>query len=758
MTEDDSESMHRQDPSPDQGSAAGGNRPNLDGRHSVEGTPISTDQDAEGVQPASDGETDARGGGKRTRETRKQKTRGPRPSDSDVTNTVFNYFAGATRVETAGVRSGDRTEPVSRRVTGRLDEADITATVSRYARPDCFVETVRLLRRQRVVVLEGLPGTGRRAGAVSLLREVTAGRLVVLSPLVTLRQLAEYQYKEGFGYLVVDRMPDRNSADIDFTWATVSDQVHDGKAYLVVTSAAVAARAANRAVPHVDWACPPASEVLRAQLIGRGYLREAVDETVCALVAELPNDCPLERLINLAELVGDGTQPTEALKQLDENAGREVRRWFAEQPSIWEIVEVTALCFLEGTDVRTFEMLLEALRNAIGAQLSAKQVKAARRDDRPFADRSARVDRDGLIGVKDVQLGAGTSRVMVFKDEAYLRFVLEQLWQTRSIAFWDAVRDWLDAIVVRGDSLRVASGLAWLACTSFDEVERSYLDPWSWGRIGWNGQVTAMYVLWYLCHREALAPVALQTTVGWANGRDIDRRWTALIAFAGDLGVSYPTDAANRIWQLTTQSDLLRGPGCNALACLFATLAEEAPEDATVVLRLLDRKMTKFGTGSGSMRMQANDLMRIRELTMTAALAVISIAAIRTRRSTIFEYLQDIRVRDNGDGLILAARIWAGVTCYRPFRREALIALRRGLHTLRDISDDPLVDARAFGTALSEAMPPHEREPFKRDFTTIDNQLRRGKKESPADVLLVCMEAISPRSDRARTPSHGGTQ
>jgi hypothetical protein len=662
------------------------------------------------------------------------------PTGGSIAEAVFNFY-GEVKAEAVGLAPGGSGRGGRRAETGRLTESEVTTQTDRYAQPDCFDEAAGLLRQERVLVLEGPPGTGRRSGAINLLRAVTDDRLVALSPMVSLRKLAEHEYHPGYGYLVVDRRSDGNPADVDFTWANVVDQVCEGEAYLVLTSTTVAVRAADRAVRHVTWQRPPAAAVLRAQLTGRGYRQDAIEDLVARLIAELPDTCPLTRLVDLAVLVVDkGMEPAEALQHWTKTAGREVQTWFAETPSHREVVEVAALGFLEGTDVRSFETLLSGLQKAMVKRMAvpAKKARAIWQDENLFADRSARAAGAGLIEVEDRESHTGPTRAVVFKDKAYGRFVLDQLWRSRSTAFWDAIREWLDEIVAGGVSVSVAQGLAKLACASFEEVERSYLDPWSWGRVGWSGQVTSTYVLWYLCQLDGLAAAALHTAVRWANGSDVDRRWTALVAFAGDLGVCYPTEAANRLWQLTAQSNDLSAAGCTALGCLFATLVDESPDNANVVLNLLSRKMERFGTGHGGGRMQANALMRMRSLTMAASLAVVSASSARTRRSALFEYLPAHR-----DRLPLAARICAGVFRFRPFRRQALISLRRGLHALRDISEDPHAQARAFGAALSDALPPEERAPLRTDFTRIDEQLRRGKRDSPAEVLLACLEAIS---------------
>lgn len=642
----------------------------------------------------------------------------------------------------AGRRAGGR-----RRVTGKMSDTDVEAAVRRYAEPACFEDAIANLRSGRILVVEGVPGTGRRAGALNLLRQVTLSTLVVLSPTYSLRELAEREYDEGCGYLILDRIRDRDRerADLEFTWSNVKDQVTEAKAYLVITSSFVGS-AATDSVPHVSWTAPPTGEILRAQLDGVENLEEKLRE----LLALLPEACSLASLVAIARVIRDeGMTPVEAMKKVDENAGRRVREWFAGKPDLREVMAATALCFLDGTDLRTFEGLLQQLSTVMASHLDGKKAKTAvlKRDADLFHDRETLLLGNGLLDVRDVPWRAGTIRNVVFKDDAYRHHVLDHLWQTRSKHFWDPVREWLaGAIAVAGDDVAVAGGLAWLACASIDEVERSYLDPWSAGLIGLSGQVTSAYVLWMMCHREGLAPVALQTAVRWAGDRDLDRKWTAALAFGGELGVYYPADAVNRLWQLASQNDELWQVSCAALACLFVILRDDEAGDPNIVLNLLDIKMKTFGVGSGrgdaKRPMPAKQLIRLQALTMSACLSVFAADSFRTGRPAVFEYL----VKEPGR-IAAIARVWAGVIIYRPLRWRAFKELRRGLHALRDIdSKQATATARAFGSALSEALPPSERRPFKEEFMQVDERLRKGEKKAPAEVLLACLDAIAVKT------------
>jgi hypothetical protein len=666
---------------------------------------------------------------KREPET-KRDARGPQ---QQVTQNYYGgvYAGGAV----FGVQNHEGRQPTAGTVTGRLPIEEVAAVVARYARPDCFGVAAERLANERVLVIEGKSGIGRRAGAVALLSEVDAVRLTLLSPSLTLRQLAERDYDEGRGYLVVDRFGERNSAVSEFSWSSVRDQVCEARAYLVVT-----AGVGVRGVSRVAWTRPPADEVLLAHLTGRGVGDDDAREKVAEIAEDLPDEVGLSGLANVAELIATGTAPADALKSLKDTAADEVRSWFAEEPEDRKLLEAAALCFLEYVDVRSFEFALDRLQAAMVKRLPGKSGKAlARPTGRPLATRAKRVP---LMHVKEMAARVGTASVVVFKDEEYGRCVLAELWRTQDNAFWDGIAEWLDEMVVKADSLSVARGLAALACAAFEEVNNSFLQPWSWGTVGLNGQFTAIYTLWYMCHGD-LAPVALQTAVGWAGERDIDQRWSAVVAFGGALGLSFAVESVNQLWvQLIARTDDLQVTACGAIAQLFAGLTDDPNCDAKAVLALLDMKMRKYGLGIGAERMRAASLMRFRALVMAAALAVLEVNSFETGQPAIIRYL-DQYMRKQPDRLEAVARLWAAVLRHRPHRRRAILALRRSLRALRELSDEPREDARRIGAALARALPEKEHELFKRDFNTVNRQQNRGQKDLSADVLLACLDAIS---------------
>ncbi|MEV4134490.1 hypothetical protein AB0J72_20255 [Dactylosporangium sp. NPDC049742] len=673
---------------------------------------------------------------------------------------TYNTFNGAVTApgstfgvrEGAGPRSGGH-----RKVTGRIGDEHAAATVRRYAAPPCFVEAQAKLRTHHVVVVEGRPGTGRRSGAINLLREVTREPLVVLSPTLSLRELAERAYDSGFGYLILDHVYEQRRVDLEFTWANVQENIERAGAFLVITNSCVGGTASS-AVPHIAWDLPSAEAVLRAQL----GPREDLDTIVHDVLAAFGDDAAPAKLAAVARLIrDDNLSVEEALKKLDESARRQVLEWFAGRPAHRDVVAAAALCFLEGTDIRTYEVLLDDLHEVLAGRVSGKRAKAQlrKRDADMFGERETRLHGTGLLQMRSETWNGAPIEIVAFKDDAYRRYVLAELWRTQTNHFWDSVCEWLtEAAVSRfaESHTAVASGLAWLACSSVNETQRCYLEPWSAATTGWPGQVTAAYALWFMCHRDELASIALQTAVRWARSGDSDQRWTAAFALGGELGMFFPSDAVNRLWQLMTRDTDLWVIGCASMAALFATLSDDEDGDPVTVLNLLGKKMTDFGTGAGPADRKgpvpAVQLMRLRTLTMTAALSVVSASSIRTGRPAVAEYLARNRRRaatgaeplaGNRRRMAMIARIWAGVLTFRPLRWEAFFALRLALHALRDIDEDYLATSRDFGTALAEALPEAERRTFKDAFMQVDERARKGRKEPLAEVLVACIEAIT---------------
>lgn len=651
---------------------------------------------------------------------------GPAPPSAQVAGerltTVNNIFNGETHAHGSvfGVTAANVDPPGS--ATGTLRSREITAALGCYVEPPPYDSALRSLLTDRVVALTGPSGIGKRAGAISLARQVTTGPLVVLSPVVSLKELADEKrrrYEAGHAYLVIDWQGEAEATDTDFRLGLVREAVAAADAFLIITCATPGG--SPRAVHHIAWCCPDLAKVVRAH--GDGAATDALD----AAAGLLPGDAPLSGVVAFARRIAAGDDPDTAMEVFDVTARQDVRAWFDAEPPVQEVLEVSALAFVLGVTERRFESLLACLEEAMTPVLIAGEpAEDTGRPEPLLPQRRARRGGDGaLIRVDRVVTEGSRRRIPVFAMPGYRRQVLAELWERYPVAFWDALRTWLDGIVEDEESLPVAQALALFAEVDLDEVQESYLERWS---AAWPGQMTATHVLWFMC-RDGLAPLALRIASRWAGQGSASQRWTASIAFSGELGRRYPVEAAKRLWQLVMQGDDRSSEdACVALAGLYATLVDGAG-GAGVVLAILDHQL------DGALANRADPRRRTRAV--RAALTVLSVADRRTGRSSVMSHL--CRRPDRVDTV---ARLWAGALRHRGFRRRALEALLDGLGSLAALSARPAEDARALGGALAAALPDDERVALKQDFITLQTHFRRKGDVALARALLAALEHI----------------
>ena len=252
--------------------------------------------------------------------------------------------------------------------------------------------------------------------------------------------------------------------------------------------------------------------------------------------------------------------------------------------------------------------------------------------------------------------------------------------------------------------------------------------------------LTATYLLWWMCYDEALASAALQTTVRWTNQGSSAQRWTAALAFSGELGVRYPTDVTRRLWQLVTSGDEVSGPAQEGLARLFVALLGKN-QDASVILTMLDRHMVRFG------RRGADD--RLMTLTMTSVLEILGARDERHHRPAIFVLLHQHPERAD-----LVARLLAGTLCHRRYRRGALQALWEGLRALEQISATPTEDAALLGNALAEALRAEEDAALHSHLAVTDRRAHRRDTKANVDALLEALGKVhtQPKDQAKESP------
>lgn len=617
-------------------------------------------------------------------------------------------------------------------MTGVVSDTDIAA-LSRFVRPDCFDDGVTRLAGERMLVLCGPEDSGRRSSALSLLREVTTETLFMMSPRISMKELVEYPYETGCGYVVVDRVVDRRTKGSDFEWRLARDQVAKKGCYLVVTQPPGSAECFG----HVTWQAPVAEKVLRA------YWRQEWPEEQAAVLAEVLGTVDRVRdVVGLAEQLAGGKSVEGALSHLDSRLRLVVDTWFEQHKDDWQqLLEVATLAFTVGVDERTFERAQRLFKEVLKEYMPAPATKKTETESDEDADEvreysSSRTSwrANDLITTEVVFIDLGTRNAMTFAKPEYHRHVLAQLWQRMDVTFWDAVRHWLDVIVgrVRGYEFSAAGGLARLAAVAISEVVPT-LDHWARGNRGPEGQRSAVYALYLMTQDDSLAPTALKIATEWITRGEPTHRWVGAMAFIGELGVRFPHDARRRLWQVCMQSHTVDGNVEQMFGELFGTLVRST-RNAHLVLNFLVEKANRF------IRPDARPMSRT--VTARVVIAVIESKDARTRRSSVLAYLAD-----NPEHTDAVAQMLARVLLHRPTRERALRALHMLLEDLARDEKNAGERAHALGEALRGHLPVAEHDLLEEHFRIVAGRRKKGADIRP--LINAILNALRGRDDDA---------
>nr|MDT0659948.1 hypothetical protein [Micromonospora sp. DSM 115978] len=644
---------------------------------------------------------------------------------------TVNIFTDMVTAGVIGTENGQAGRAMSPLVlTGRLDEVEIQVETAFYCRPKTFDQALDKLVDDHVVLLCGPTGVGKRTGGINLLREVTTERLVVISAVSDLKELLRTEFRSGQGYLIVNRVADNSADDVDFTWRRVRDRVSAARAYLVITTVAAID-------PHVELVGQIAWNRPGTGVLARAYLadQDLSDEMVELIGEQFPPESSMADVTAVLRAIRGGEKPETALDKLAERSAQRVRGWFdAHETDVQAIVDVATLAFLGDVIYREFESLRKGLDDALRRHEAIKppavgsdRSKEAGTGEHVLAERRRLVCDDGLIIERQVAGPNTTRRVLGFRSDGHRRHVLAELSRRCATPFWNAVAEWLTGMVARDADVEIAVGLAELAACDFDEVQQTYLTPWSRSDIGPTGQVTAVFVLWAMCFREDTQSVALKVAKQWANHGNPEQRWSAAMAYSGMLGACDPAQAIRQLWQLALTATRGFGQACRAMAVLFDTLLETGSSGK--VLSTIDQQLRRPPTRPAD----RNAVLRARHVLTE----VLIMRENRPRVPATFLYLEKYPHR-----LKLVASLWAAGICYRPYRPLVLDALWHGLNRLRHITEEPIEFASRLGEALVEALPEAEVAPFYQHLRTVDAATRTRTKgqRSPALVLLDVIE------------------
>ncbi|QXV60308.1 hypothetical protein [Amycolatopsis sp. TNS106] len=643
--------------------------------------------------------------------------------DAETVNHVQTYLSPSKmNIETALFGVDNRTSTSRARATGRVTDQDIAEAITTYAAPDCYPLASKALENENAVVLHGPADVGKRASAIMLLRERTDGPIILLSPQLDLTELGDRDYDKGSGYALVDHIVVPTTSEQEFEWRVVRERLVKAGAYLVVTTT-TSPSLPMAAVQHVAWGPPRPDDVL-AKRTSIPLSEDDLDTLTKALAGSIR----MRDVVELANRLTDGESMVDAVGHLDQTARSKVSAWFDGQPSRRQISEVTALAFALGADDRHFESVLASLEQHLLLHMpEPESTEDVPQETSLPQRRHLLTGPDSLIVRRTVTSELGPRTELAFASSSLHRHVLAVLWERMEVAFWDAVREWLNRMTVLDGG--VGFGLAGLAEVAFAEV-RTLLVPWSRGSRGLRGQWVAILVLSTMAVSNELAPAALQTSTKWINSDNAAQRWTAAVAFSGDLGRRFPHEAVNRLWQLCTQPHTSSGDPSFALARLFSSLASNTP-DAGIVLSTLDGKLRRFRGPGGNVVMQA--------VAMKATLAVLSVQDDVRGRRAFLRYLDR-----SPDRIGVVAKLWVAVLGNSPTRRDAIRSLRDAVEDISDHHENPSKEAARLGGALAAEMTAEERVRLEAEMRRITKRERAGNNEVVTVLFTTLLKALIP--------------
>ena len=515
---------------------------------------------------------------------------------------VTNVFYGMVNAQNGVFGTADTEErtPNGGRtsVTGPLRGHEVQAVTDTFAAPERFGEAFEFLEEQQVLVLAGGPGSGKRTGAIRLLSLVECDKITVLSPSQTLDSLSGHELRPGRGYIVLDWFgADRRSspAERQYLWSILIRHVQDSRAHLILTCDP--GSFLGSAAPVFTWTRPSVGEVVRRHLdqecerLGTGSPDDFA-EAVETVVNLLPGDGPVADLVAVAQGMAKGDPPGEAVERVLRSSSHDrVEEWFESGPDSLEIAEATALSLLPDIRERDYEILAHRLNARLKRAFSHEEDEpekdgVARPDRLPMHRRRRSNAEHHLFRVEYRDDGWMVRRFPCFTEAGDGPEVLRQVWERYDVTFWDAVQDWIgSAIGHRVRRVHLAKGLAALAVFAFDEVHDLYLDRWS-RQSDVPGREACVFALWFMCMESAhgLTPTVLRTVDRWLFQGSEHQRETAIQVWSGELGVSYPIEAANRLLGLVLDpEESQRVEAAFAVGALFGSLLDRGAGGRSLV-------------------------------------------------------------------------------------------------------------------------------------------------------------------------------
>ncbi|MFJ3925644.1 hypothetical protein [Streptomyces sp. NPDC090022] len=439
-------------------------------------------------------------------------------------------------------------------VTGEIPEETLRRLAAGFVTAGTpFEALLERLRNEHVLVLTGVPSTGRRTAALTLLHRLGAAPVHALDRGTSPAELVERvgATSDGRpagvrGHVVCDLITrrDRPLRDVDVL-ALRARLGEDG--YLVVT---VGPGAHLDDVPTQAWTPPAARAVLAERLRALAGEDAAARLTALPAVADfLGRSHQLREVVGFAALLvrhelgqaGDEDVERYSLDTVE----RQVQQWFEEDQATLHLREKAFLIALAAFDDGPYTLTAELSDLLYGFLLHTDQ------PDRPPAvpvfgthmGKRLQLARARLYEeVEEHSEWGPVSQVMAaFEDERAWSVLLRVVW-TEHPSARPALIGWLQVLAADGRPLvrtRAASTVAVLAYTDLPSAMALVIEPWAVSE-NYRHRLVAVSALWF-AHSIGVANIPRIIDDWCRRGENARRSWVAIRA-QGLIGPERPVE------------------------------------------------------------------------------------------------------------------------------------------------------------------------------------------------------------------------
>lgn len=479
--------------------------------------------------------------------------------------------------------------------TGSIDPARLRRVQSVHVAGPRYAAAERKLREQRLVVLRGAEGFGKRTTALFMLSELADGEVHAISIGHALRVPSDLDLKENVGYLA--EIPE--AGELTYTrLATFSAELSERDAYLVIVAPAdTAVDADTNEYFVVDHEPPDYREVIRRHLeldANHGRQAERLMHSLHAVPFVASPGAAADLARGLLEIVRAGRGANDLDPLFAGMRRRQARRLLstgqAEKPRERvkllcrrsALVSIAVFTGLPHADVVVAAEKLAIRFIATEFPKSKGREVFIRWREHILAERDLTIDESEFQG----PWGSTPTQRLHFRDPQLHLAVLEELWE-----HYDTARSpllaWLRDLAVgsRDEAVRVraAQVIGRLATRDFDHICHQLILVWA-GSISVRAREAAATALEAVA--TSLAPQVWKLLADWCKDGNRLRQQTAILALGTGISEHDPDEALARLEQLAPRDAGRQGHGMGEAVRYSMTELFSGPHQAIVVRAL----------------------------------------------------------------------------------------------------------------------------------------------------------------------------